>query len=85
MNSKEFDAINCLPCQELASHSIFRKECDGANKLEYFCPKAQRMFNIYYSDNSKLNQSFIDGVVRTALSLCSHCKESQHQPDSGDN
>lgn len=71
----ETPIIECLPCQELASHSTAEKLDNGATQLEFYCPKAGRAFSVYYSEKSTIKKSFIEGVIRSALSLCSQCKE----------
>lgn len=71
----ETPVIKCLPCQELVSHATAEKLDDGITDLEFYCRKGGRAFHVYYSDDSYMKQSFIEGVIRSALSLCSHCKE----------
>jgi len=74
----EIPAIKCLPCQELVSHAAVENLDDGTTDLEFYCRKAGRAFHVYYSDSSYMRQSFIEGIVRSALSLCSRCNEWQH-------
>lgn len=81
----ETPEIKCSPCQELVSHAAVENLDDGTTDLEFYCRKAGRVFHVYYSDSSYMKQSFIEGIIRSALSLCSHCKEWQHLTDNEDN
>lgn len=74
----ETPVIKCLPCQESVSHTKAVKMDDGTTCLEVYCPKVSRVAHIYYADGHITNQSFIEGIIRLALSLCVRCKELQH-------